>query len=86
MSEVVEVNEVKVKTKVDKQVDVPDPRFEGINSYGFRDKAGLPIPNAMGYAAIRCIKGHTNFWAEVVAPVLTEYDREELFRMIKTNE
>ena len=32
------------------------------------------------------VKGHTNFWAEVVAPVLAEYDREELFRIIRANE
>lgn len=63
-----------------------DPRFEGPQSYRFRDKNGLTIPNALGYSAIRLIKGHTNIWADVVASVLVQYDREELYRMVKENE
>ena len=66
----------------DMEGGAPDPRFEGIQSYGFKDKNGLPIPNSMGYEAIRRIKGRKSYCNEDVALVLVQYDREELHRMV----
>ncbi len=68
------------------KIEAEEIRFSGFCTYQFSDCNNLPIPNALGYKAIRIIKGHTNIFHDIVADELKLHDREDLWKLVTENE